>query len=160
MQNACVTRYTTIHRDLDNLKCARLSRTASIYQFGYFPCNYKGTRINLSYEYTHESIAASWSSSTAAMLFRTWPFILTVATVNRCLQGEHFSFGVARCVEMFNNQTIYATGTNPFSVTTADVNGDNKTDLIVANFGSSNVGVLLNTGNGTFRPQEIGRAHV
>ena len=37
----------------------------------------------------------------------------------------------------------------PESVTTADVNGDNKTDLI-ANWGSNTVSVLLNTGNGTF----------
>ena len=50
----------------------------------------------------------------------------------------------------FINQTTYSTGTNPNSVTTADVNGDNKTDLIVANDGSNTVSVLLNTGNGTF----------
>jgi FG-GAP-like repeat len=35
-------------------------------------------------------------------------------------------------------------------VTTADVNGDNKIDVIVANEGSNTVSVLLNTGNGTF----------
>ena len=44
----------------------------------------------------------------------------------------------------FINQTTYSTGTNPWSVTTAD-NGDTKIDLIVANWGSNN-----NTGNGTF----------
>lgn len=35
----------------------------------------------------------------------------------------------------------------------ADVNGDNKRDIVVANLGSNNVGVLLNTGNGTFTAQ-------
>ena len=32
----------------------------------------------------------------------------------------------------------------------ADIDGDSKLDLIVANAGSSNVGVLLGSGNGTF----------
>ena len=52
----------------------------------------------------------------------------------------------------FSRQTHYSTGLNsfPYSVTTADVNGDNKPDIIVANFFTNNVGVLLNTGNGTF----------
>ena len=43
----------------------------------------------------------------------------------------------------FINQTTYSTGTNPWSVTTADVNGDTKIDLIVANWGSNTVGVCL-----------------
>ncbi|CAF1328738.1 unnamed protein product, partial [Rotaria magnacalcarata] len=35
----------------------------------------------------------------------------------------------------------------------ADVNGDNKPDIIVANSSSNSVGVLLNLGNGTFAAQ-------
>ena len=35
----------------------------------------------------------------------------------------------------------------------ADVDGDNKPDIIVANHDSNNTGVLLNTGNGTFATQ-------
>ena len=48
----------------------------------------------------------------------------------------------------FMNQTTYSTGTGsyPWSVTAADVNGDNKPDIIVANCGSNNVGVLLSLG--------------
>ncbi|CAF2146956.1 unnamed protein product, partial [Rotaria magnacalcarata] len=38
-------------------------------------------------------------------------------------------------------------------VTAADVNGDSKTDIIVVNSNSNNVGVLLNKGNGTFAAQ-------
>ncbi|CAF4186725.1 unnamed protein product, partial [Rotaria magnacalcarata] len=34
-----------------------------------------------------------------------------------------------------------------------DVNGDGKPDIIVANYNSNNVGVLLNIGNGTFAAQ-------
>ena len=35
----------------------------------------------------------------------------------------------------------------------ADVNGNNKLDIIIANKGSDTVSVLLNTGNGTFTAQ-------
>jgi hypothetical protein len=40
-------------------------------------------------------------------------------------------------------------GTNPTGVTVADVNGDGKPDLIVANSGSNDVSVLLGQGTGT-----------
>jgi hypothetical protein len=53
----------------------------------------------------------------------------------------------------FQTQATFATGTNPYSVVTADVNGDGKPDLVVANNGSSTVGVLLGNGNGTFQTQ-------
>ena len=55
----------------------------------------------------------------------------------------------------FVAQVTYSTGSNsrPYSVAAADVNGDSKPDIIVANYGTSNVGVLLNTGNGTFADQ-------
>ena len=39
----------------------------------------------------------------------------------------------------------FTTGSNPFYVTSADVNGDGKPDLIVANINSNTVSVLLNT---------------
>jgi len=54
---------------------------------------------------------------------------------------------------MFFNQTTYSTGSNPTSVVVVDVNSDNKPDIVVANQGDSNVGVLLNTGYGTFLSQ-------
>ena len=55
----------------------------------------------------------------------------------------------------FLNQTTYSTGSNsvPQSVAVVDVNSDNKPDIVVANYGSNNVGVLLNTGNGKFGSQ-------
>lgn len=57
---------------------------------------------------------------------------------------------------IFNDQVTYSTGPDsaPNAVTTADVNGDNKPDIIVANYKASNVGVLLNNGTGTFNDQE------
>ncbi len=45
-----------------------------------------------------------------------------------------------------------AVGTQPSSVVAADFNGDGKTDLAVANFGSNNVSLLLGNGDGTFTP--------
>ncbi|CAF1495625.1 unnamed protein product [Adineta steineri] len=55
----------------------------------------------------------------------------------------------------FFNQTIYSTGFNsqPRSVFVADINCDNKPDIIVANSNEENIGILLNFGNGTFQPQ-------
>jgi len=39
----------------------------------------------------------------------------------------------------------YGAGFNPYSVTTGDFNKDGKTDLVVANYYSSNVSILINT---------------
>jgi hypothetical protein len=46
-------------------------------------------------------------------------------------------------------------GSAPNSITAADVNGDGKMDLIVANEISGNTGVLLGNGDGTFGPAAI-----
>ena len=45
----------------------------------------------------------------------------------------------------FLSQTTYSTGSDcyPYSVAVGDVNSDNKLDIVVANEGSNNVGVLL-----------------
>ena len=43
-----------------------------------------------------------------------------------------------------NNDNGFFTGTNPVSVVVADVNGDGRPDLIVANEGSNDVSILLN----------------
>ena len=46
----------------------------------------------------------------------------------------------------FGAASTFSAGTNPQSVTTADVNGDGKLDLIVADRGSGAVAVLLGNG--------------
>jgi outer membrane protein assembly factor BamB len=43
--------------------------------------------------------------------------------------------------------------TEPDSVSIAELNGDGKLDIAVANWGGSNVSVLLGNGDGTFEPQ-------
>jgi hypothetical protein len=45
----------------------------------------------------------------------------------------------------FATQETFATGSGPLSVAVADVNGDGRPDLVVANRGSDTVSVLLNT---------------
>jgi hypothetical protein len=55
----------------------------------------------------------------------------------------------------FTAQTTYSTGagSSPQAVAAADVNSDSKPDIIVPNSGTNNVGVLFNSGNGTFTAQ-------
>jgi hypothetical protein len=52
---------------------------------------------------------------------------------------------------------VCATGPGPWSVATADLNGDSSPDIVVANVGSyypgNTVSVLLNNGSGTFAPK-------
>jgi hypothetical protein len=52
----------------------------------------------------------------------------------------------------FTNQTTYPTGwySFPYSVAVGDFNNDTVLDIVVANYGISNLGVLLGYGNGTF----------
>lgn len=53
----------------------------------------------------------------------------------------------------FAPQIVYATSSEPRAVAAVDLNGDGKIDIATANghqFPSSNVSVLMNTGNGTF----------
>ncbi len=50
----------------------------------------------------------------------------------------------------FSVPTNYATGTLALSVATADFDQDGDLDLVVANYGNSNISVLLGNGDGTF----------
>ncbi len=57
-----------------------------------------------------------------------------------------FCFWTGQSSIYFAAQTTYSTDSGPQSVAVADVNGDNKPDIIVANSGSNNVGVFLSLG--------------
>ncbi|CAF4470791.1 unnamed protein product [Rotaria sp. Silwood2] len=52
----------------------------------------------------------------------------------------------------FSTPSIYSTGaeSKPASVTTGDLNNDSHLDIIVANYGKDNIGVLFGYGNATF----------
>src|SRR5574341_426874 len=50
----------------------------------------------------------------------------------------------------FTLNTDFATGASPRSVAVADVNEDGKLDLVVANYNTHTVSVLLGTGTGSF----------
>jgi hypothetical protein len=50
----------------------------------------------------------------------------------------------------FGPPQAFATGSTPSSVAVADVNGDGRPDLVVANTGDNTVSALLNKGDGSF----------
>lgn len=50
----------------------------------------------------------------------------------------------------FGAPGYFTTGSGPFSVAIADLNGDLKPDVVTANLFSSNVSILLGTGTGSF----------
>src|SRR5947208_956932 len=54
---------------------------------------------------------------------------------------------------LFLPAVVYDSGGGyALSVAVADVNADEKPDIVVANWGSGTVGVLLGNGDGTFQP--------
>ena len=50
----------------------------------------------------------------------------------------------------FAAKVDYGTGTEPYSVSIGDLNGDGKNDIAVANLSSNTVSVFINNGDGTF----------
>jgi hypothetical protein len=55
----------------------------------------------------------------------------------------------------FSNEITYSTGSGsaPYAVAVGDFNSDQRLDIVVANFGTNNIGIFLGTGNGTFTSQ-------
>lgn len=66
--------------------------------------------------------------------------------LNACAGGECLNIG------FFGNQSqVRTVGTAPISMVASDFNLDNKPDLAVANFGSNNITIELNTGAKVFQ---------
>src|SRR5579863_4182327 len=55
--------------------------------------------------------------------------------------------------QYFFNQASFATGKSPGGVAIADVNGDGRADLIVANWGNPSISILLGQADGTLGPK-------
>ncbi|NJD92160.1 MAG: hypothetical protein FIA91_11725, partial [Geobacter sp.] len=65
-----------------------------------------------------------------------------------------FFLGVTRSGNgTLQGKVDYATGSEPWSVTTGDFNADGKQDMAVANYYSNTVSILLGNGDGTFQPK-------
>src|SRR6185369_15535257 len=71
--------------------------------------------------------------------------IVTVALVTAMLVAS-IGGPIAEAVTLsFADSVSFGSGSGPLSIAVGDLNGDGKPDLAVANSGSNNVSVLLNT---------------
>ncbi len=81
---------------------------------------------------------------------------LDIAVANR--SSNDISVLLGKGNGTFATEVKYSAGTggpDPDSIVAADVNGDGKPDLIVADLGTKSVSVFINTGTGTFNPAVI-----
>ncbi|CAF1311483.1 unnamed protein product [Adineta steineri] len=74
---------------------------------------------------------------------------LDISTANYLMDniGVHISYGN----EIFGSESTFSTGTDssPISVAVSDFNNDGQTDVVVANYGTNNIGILMGFGNGS-----------
>ncbi|CAF3950082.1 unnamed protein product, partial [Rotaria sp. Silwood1] len=73
--------------------------------------------------------------------------------------GDGWNIGVFLANEdgTFSKQITYPTGnqSEPTGIAVGDFNNDNRTDIVVANYGADNIGVFFGIGNGSFLQQVI-----
>jgi len=58
-------------------------------------------------------------------------------------------------LHQFAPHSTYDVGSSPWSISVADFDDDGDLDISTGNWGSSNVSILLNDGNGVFAPQAL-----
>ena len=91
----------------------------------------------------------SWRGTSTATAAPTWPSPTPARTTCRCCWATATAPSRTRCT--------YAVGSAPDALVAGDFNGDGRTDLAVANYGSNDVSVLLGNGDGTFQNQVLTR---
>lgn len=57
--------------------------------------------------------------------------------------------------DFFADQATYVTDCFPVSAAVGDFDSDTQLDIVVANFGTNNIGVFLGYGDGSFKNQTI-----
>ncbi|CAF4886753.1 unnamed protein product [Rotaria sp. Silwood1] len=72
-----------------------------------------------------------------------------------CSGSDNVMILLGSGIGTFSSQTNYSTGNGsyPYWIRTGDFNNDSRLDIVVANYGANNIGVLLGHGNGTFSSQ-------
>ena len=75
---------------------------------------------------------------------------LDMAVAN--LGTDNIGIFLNRYNRTFTSQITFSTGmgSRPYSIAIGDVNNDTHLDIVVANFGTNSIGVLLGCGNGSF----------
>jgi len=71
-------------------------------------------------------------------------------TVSAMIALAAFSLALTASARQYRAAGNYAVGNHPVAVAVGDLNSDGKPDLVVANFDSRSVSVLLGKGDGTF----------
>ncbi|CAF3362994.1 unnamed protein product [Rotaria socialis] len=94
--------------------------------------------------------ATAKTVTTATVIAAT---VTAAAVTTATVTATTVTASITQCRTIFTGQKTYSTGSGPRSLSAVDVNGDGKLDIIVANYVSKNVSVLLNTGDGTFAAQ-------
>ncbi|CAF1190976.1 unnamed protein product [Adineta steineri] len=75
--------------------------------------------------------------------------LLDVTTANYL--GNNIGVHISSGIQHFGRETIYPTGSGsaPYAVGISDFNHDNQSDVVVANYGTNNIGIFFGFGNGT-----------
>jgi hypothetical protein len=124
-------------------------------------CNQGSYNIGIFFGYTDESFLSLPSYSTGIASRPTYVAVedfnndtrLDIVVANYGTNNVMILLGSG--YGTFTSEMTYATGNNsqPCWVAIGDLNNDSRLDIVIANSGSDNVGVLLGYGNGTFSSQ-------